>query len=116
MSKILQENEDFKVEHISWQGRPAVRKSVQPTIAPGRAERLQNEAYGMGFLSDLAQKHPEVNLYIPQLYEVTSNYLIKEYIEAQPIATPALPQDQVEQRLDMLAQQLANIDRIDMPF
>lgn len=110
---ILQENEDFKVQLIDWNGQPAIRKSVQPTIAPGRAERLQNEAYGMGFLRDLAKNHPEVNLFIPELYEITDNYLIREYIEAEPISAPGMPPDRVEQRLEKLAQQLANMDRIE---
>jgi hypothetical protein len=111
--KILQENEDFKVELVEWQGKPAVRKSTQPTISPGRAERLQNEAYGMGFLNDLAQKHPETKLFIPHLYEITPTYLLREYIEAEPISVPGMPQDKVEHRLDLLAQQLADMDRIE---
>jgi hypothetical protein len=112
-SKVLQENEDFKVELIEWQGKPATRKTVQPTIAPGRAERLQNEAYGMHFLTNLAKNHPEVNLFIPQLYEVTKDYLIREYVEAEPICLPQMPRDKAEHRLDKLAQQLADIDRIE---
>lgn len=111
--KVLQENEDFKVELIDWYGKPAIHKSVQPTIAPGRAERLQNEAYGMGFLRDLAKNHPEVNLFIPELYEITDNYLIREYIEAKPISAPDMPRDRVGQRLDKLAKQLADMDRIE---
>jgi hypothetical protein len=112
-TKILQENEDFKVELVEWQGKPAVRKSVQLTIAPGRAERLQNEAYGIGFLQDLSKKHPEVNLYIPDLYEIADTYLVHEYVEGVPIASPESPRAEVEERLDMLAQQLADMDRIE---
>jgi hypothetical protein len=112
-SEVLQENEDFKVELINWRGRRAVRKSIQPTIAPGRAERLQNEAYGMAFLQDMAKKHPEINLFIPDLYKITDNYLVREYIEAEPISAPGMLQEKVEQRLDKLAQQLADIDRIE---
>jgi hypothetical protein len=113
MSDILQENEDFKVERIEWQGKPAIRKSVQPTIAPGRAERLKNEAYAMGFLSELAKNHPEANLFIPELYETGNGYLIREYIDAVPISAPEMAQDEIETRLDKLAQQLADIDRIE---
>ncbi|MBX4190963.1 phosphotransferase [Candidatus Saccharibacteria bacterium] len=111
--KILQENEDFKVELINWQNRPYVLKSVQPTIAPGRAERLQNEAYGMGYLTTLANNFPEINLFIPKLIEISEKYLIREYIEAEPISSPEMPREKVEERLNKLAQQLANIDRIE---
>jgi hypothetical protein len=111
--RILQENEDFKVELTMWHGRSAVRKSVQPTIAAGRAERLQNEAYAMGFLRDLAKNHPEANLFIPELYEITDNYLIREYIKAEPVSTPGMPPEKAEERLDKLAGQLAGIDRIE---
>lgn len=113
MTPVLQENTDFKVERVDWQGKPAVRKSVQPTISPGRAERLLNEAYGMGFLTDLAQKHPKVNLFIPKLYETGEGYLIREYIDAQPISAPDMPHTEIETRLDQLADQLAAIDRIE---
>jgi hypothetical protein len=112
-SEVLQENEDFKVELVEWHGRPAVRKSVQPTIAAGRTERLQNEAYGMGFLRELSKNHPEVNLFIPELYEITPTYLLREYIEGEPISAPGMPADKVESRLDKLAQQLADMDRIE---
>ncbi len=98
---------------VDWQGRPAVRKSVQPTISPGRAERLQNEAYGMGFLKDLAKKHPKVNLFVPELYEIAPDYLIHEYVEAEPISAPGIPSEKIKKRLDLLAQQLADIDRIE---
>ncbi|HZP55439.1 MAG TPA: HAD-IA family hydrolase [Candidatus Saccharimonadales bacterium] len=110
--QILQENEDFKVTLVDWRGQPAVRKEIQPTIAPGRGERLQNEAYAMGFLTDLAAEHPEVNLFIPKLYEIKKDYLVREYVEAKPIVAPGMAQAEVEQRLDKLTQQLASIDRI----
>jgi hypothetical protein len=113
VEQVLQENTDFKVELIDWRGRRAVRKSVQPTISPGRAERLQNEAYGMSFLTELAKNQPQVNLFIPELYEITDQYLIREYIEAQPISDPKMPLDEIEARLDKLAGQLAAMDRIE---
>lgn len=112
-SRILQENEDFKVELVDYNGAPAVRKSVQPTTPPERAVRLLNEAYGMGFLRELVSNHPEINLFIPKLYESAEDYLLREYIDAEPITSPEMPEQKAEERLDKLARQLADIDRIE---
>src|SRR4051794_5862756 len=111
--QILQENEDFKVELTTWQGLQAVKKSIKPTTSAERAERLPNEIYGMHFMTDLAAKHQELNLYIPKLYESTDSYLIREYIDAKHIVEPEMASDEINNRLDKLAQFLANVDHIE---
>jgi hypothetical protein len=111
--RILQENEDFKVELIDLRGRPTVRKSLQPTTPPERAVRLQNEAYGMRFLAGLASDHPGTMLRIPELYEATNDYILREYIDAEPISSPQMSPKTITERLDKLAAQLAAIDRIE---
>lgn len=110
---ILHDDEDFLVEKIDWQGKPAVKKSVKPTTPPERAARLKNEAYGTEFLDDLALKHPETNLYIPKIFEATASYLIREYIDVEPVSSPGQTAEAARSRLDKLGRQLAEIDRIE---
>ncbi|MGA3150654.1 MAG: phosphotransferase [Candidatus Saccharimonadales bacterium] len=104
--KILQDDEDFLVEVIDWQGRLAVRKSVKTTTRPERLERLKNEAYGLKYFTDLAAKHPEINVYVPILYEVKPEFIVTEYIEQPSVGDKP-------QNLNKLARLLAQIDHIE---
>jgi hypothetical protein len=111
--RVLQDDKDFLVELIDWQGMPAVKKSAKPTTPPERCARLKNEAYGISFLSQLAAKHPETNLYIPRLFEAGETHLIREYIEAEPVSSSNRTFQETAGRLDKLASQLAQIDCIE---
>jgi hypothetical protein len=103
---FLQDDADFLVEVIDWQGRPAVKKSIKPTTQPERLKRLKNEAYGLKYFADLAKHNPQLDLYIPRLYEANDNFIINGYIDA-----PYLGDD--ETNLNKLAKLLAGIDRIE---
>src|SRR4051812_14121724 len=102
MGEILQDNEDFRVEMVQWKDRPAVKKQIKKTTPAHRAERLKNEVYAMGFLSDLAAKNPQARLYIPNLYEQGDSYLIREYIDADPLIQLEMTQELAAPRLDLL--------------
>lgn len=112
VGRILQDDRDFLVEVIDWHGKPAVKKTPKPTTRPERIKRLENEAYGLRFLADLSEKHQNLRLHIPKLYDATKTSIIREYIEDDPLVTPQMPPDVAEKRLDKLATLLAGLDRI----
>jgi len=112
-AKILQDDRDFLVELIDWQGKPAVRKSIKPSTPAERAPRLLNEAYGLEFLADMLKRYPQVKLYVPALYESTAQYLIREYIDTEPVASREYDTEKSKKNLDELAQLLADIDAIE---
>src|SRR5579871_3651194 len=111
--RILQHDRDFLVELIDWQGKPAVRKSQRPTTPPERAIRLVNEAYGLQFLADFVNRYPKVKLYVPELYQSTPEYLVREYIDAKPVASSDYELGQSKVNLSKLAQLLADIDAVE---
>jgi hypothetical protein len=111
-SRILQDDKDFLVEVIDWHGKEAVKKTPKSTTEPKRIERLKNEAYALGFLSDLTAKHKDLNLYVPKLYNFSDNCVTREYIDASPVVTPDMADYEAARRLDKLAALLADIDRI----
>ena len=105
VGKILQDDRDFLVEIVGWQGHPAVKKSIRPTTAPERIKRLKNEVYGLGFFADLAKNHPDLKLYVPRLYQEGAEYIITEYIDFPPLG------DDLD-NLRKLAGLLAGIDAV----
>ncbi|MGH7157047.1 MAG: phosphotransferase [Candidatus Saccharimonadales bacterium] len=110
--RVLQDDEDFLVELVDFNGLPAVKKSIKPTTAAERAWRLQNEAYGMEFMAGLAQDHPKLQLYIPKLYDIDQTRMLREYIDVGPVISPDMPGEQGLKNLDELARLLAGIDRV----
>jgi len=110
---ILQDDRDFLVELIDWQGRQAVRKSIKPTTPAERVPRLVNEAYGLQFLADFIRRYPHIKLYLPELYESTPQYIIREYIDAKPVANRAYGHEESKKNLDELATLLADIDAVE---
>jgi len=112
---VLQDDTNFLLEKIGWRGRPAIKKSVKPTTPPSRAERLKNDVYGMQFFAELAQKHPQLDLYSPAVYESTDSYYIREYIPDQPVVSEDTGAQDASQNLKQLAKLLADIDRLE-PF
>lgn len=110
--RILQDDRDFFVEVIDWNGQAAVKKTPKSTTKPERIKRLENEAYGLQFLSDLVEKNQSLKLYIPKLYEATKTSIIREYIDENPVVTARMPVAEAAERLDKLAALLAGIDRI----
>lgn len=110
---ILQDDRDFLVEIITWQAKQAVRKSLKPTTPAERAPRLVNEAYGLQFFAGFVRHYSKIQLYVPQLYENTPEYLIREYIDAEPVASRAYGLDKSKNNLDKLAQILADIDAVE---
>jgi len=113
VGRILQDDKDFLVEVIDWQGRLAVRKTPKPTTLPHRIERLQNEAYGLKFLAELVKKHSNLNLYVPELYEASKNSVVREYVDAEPLVKAEMELDLANERLDKLAALLSDIDRVE---
>jgi len=100
------------VEIIDWQGRQAVKKTVQPTIAEGRIERFDNENYGLKFFAELASNHQDLKLRVPEVYEAGKDYIIIEYLGDDRIITKEMPAEKANERMDLLAKLLAGIDRI----
>ena len=113
VGRILQDDRDFLVEVIDWQGKLAVKKSPKATTAPHRIERLENEAHGLKFLAEFVQKYPYLSLYVPELYEASRNFVIREYVDAEPLVKAEMEFDLAEKRLDKLATLLADIDRVE---
>lgn len=103
---VLQDDEDFLVEQIIWQGQSAVKKSRKQTTQPERVRRLKNEVHGLKFFSNLVTEHPDIELYVPNLYEHTNTYIVTEYIDAPAVGTNG-------DSLEKLAKLLARIDRIE---
>lgn len=102
----MQDDEDFLVEVINWHSKLAVKKSVVPTTRPERVKRLKNEAYGLRFFADLAKNHPEINLYIPKLYEADDKFIVTEFIDSPPLGDS-------QNNLRKLAKTLADLDRLE---
>jgi len=112
-TRILQDNEIFKVEIIDWQGKKAVKKTAKTTAPESRVARLKNDVYGMEFFADLAKKHPHFGLCVPEVYELAENYYTREYIEDQPIVRESTPPVDAKPELEKLARLLADIDRVE---
>ena len=110
---ILQDDDNFRLEKIDWQGRLAIKKSAKETTPPSRAARIKNDVDGMRFFARLAVNNPELGIYIPKVYASGPNFYIREYIESDPLLKKTTTFDEARGRLDKLSQLLADIDRIE---
>jgi len=111
--RVLQDDDNFLVEYIDWQGQPAVKKTAKETAPETRATRLKNDVYGREYFTDLAQKHPDIGVYVPKVYESGDGYYVSEFISSEPVVNEHMSLEEAAPRLDRPAQVLANIDRID---
>ncbi|MGH7157040.1 MAG: hypothetical protein ACREGG_02950 [Candidatus Saccharimonadales bacterium] len=110
---VLQDDENFLVELISWQDKPAIRKTAKFTTPKTRADRLQNDVLGMQFFAGLVHKNPNLDLHIPKVYESTTDFYIREYIDSPQFLEESASLEQAKDKLDKLAALLADIDRIE---
>lgn len=110
---ILQDDNNFLVELIEWQGVLAVRKTAKPTAPRTRIDRLQNDVLGMRFFGGLQKEHPEMKLYAPNVYDSGEGFYIREFIEENCLLDEKASLDDAKERLETLADLLAAIDKID---
>lgn len=108
--RVLQDDLNFRLEVIDWQGRSAIKKSAKDTTPKTRLDRIKNDIYGMRFFTEMAQVYPNLKLYVPKIYEADDNYYIREYISDQPVVDQHTDVNTAKQRLDELARLLADID------
>lgn len=113
VGKILQDDENFLVEVIDWQGKPAIKKTAKPSMPPKRLERVQFDVIGMEFFHDIAAKHPDFDLYMPEVYEHGSNYYIREFVDCTVVTDQAMSYGEAAPRVEKLAKLLANIDKLE---
>lgn len=111
--QVLQNDENFLVELVSWQGKPAIKKTANTTASKTRADRLQNDVLGMEFFAGLMHENPKLDLHIPEVYESTPNFYIREYIDSPQLLSESATLEQAKDKLDKLARLLADIDRIE---
>jgi len=113
MNNILQDDQNFLVEAIDWQGKRAVKKTAKPTASASRVSRLKNDVLGMHFFAELTKKHPNLQLHVPEVYDFGPSFYIREYIEGQPIIDKSDSLEEAKPKMDKLAKLLADIDRIE---
>ena len=46
---------------------------------------FKNDVYGMAFFADQVKNHPNLNLYVPKVYETAVTIYIREYIADDPM-------------------------------
>jgi len=110
---VLQDDKNFCLEIVDWNGQLAVKKSAKENTPQTRVDRLKNDIYGMQFFAELAQDHPQLKLYVPKVYETGDSYYVREYISDGPVVTENMSREEAGNRLDELARLLADIDRIE---
>jgi aminoglycoside phosphotransferase (APT) family kinase protein len=106
-------DEIFRVEKIEWQQQPAVKKSAKASTPQKRINRIKNDLYGMEFFAKMGQDNPNLNLYVPTVYETGDKYYIREFVADEPVVSEGATLDQASQRLEKLVQLLASIDSIE---
>lgn len=111
--EVLQDDENFRVEVIDWDGRSAIKKTAQPTMPKKRLERVHIDIVGMDFFRDIADKHPDFDLYIPKVYEHGDNYYIREYIDCPVVADRTMAYSEAAPPVEKLAEVLAKIDTLE---
>jgi hypothetical protein len=111
--EILQDDVNFRLEVIDWNGQKAVKKTAKPTAPKSRVERIKNDIYGMRFFAEMEDKFPHLKLSAPKVYEEGSLHYIREFIEDDPVAQEDAESEQASARLERLAKLLADIDRIE---
>ena len=110
--KIIYEDKIFRLEWVDWRGSRAVKKSTVETTPQTRADRLKNDVYGMQFFADMVKNNPQLNLYVPKVYESGAKYYIREYLDGEPVVSEDTPTAMAAERLDKLARLLAGVDQI----
>ena len=112
VGRVLQDDENFRVELIDWQGSAAVKKSAKPTAPKTRADRLKNDVLGMRFFTDLTKAY-SLNLYVPRVYESQTDFYVREYIAGEHFLSETASSEEAKPKLDELARLLAKIDRLE---
>lgn len=113
MEKVLQDDENFLVELIDFNGKPAIKKTAKNTASKTRADRLQNDVLGMQFFAGLMHQNPNIDMHVLKVYESTPDFYIREYIDNQQLLSESAGLEQAKDKLDKLAGLLADIDRIE---
>lgn len=111
--RILEDDNNFLVELSDWQGTLAVKKTAKPTAPQTRIDRLQIDVLGMRFFGDLPQKHPDVQLYVPKVYDSGKGFYVREFIQENRLLEENATYDEAKARLDTLINLLVAIDKID---
>jgi hypothetical protein len=63
-------------------------------------------------LAALIAQNPQLELYVPELLEASSDQIITEFIEAEPVVYIGMPPAEAMPRLNKLAEVLAELDRL----
>jgi hypothetical protein len=111
--RIIQDDVNFKLEIVDWQGQPAVKKSIKPTTPQTRADRIKNDVYGMQFFEQMLHKNQNLPLHVPRIYDFGEGYYVREYVADQSVVEEGMDIAEAGDRLKKLASLLANIDRIE---
>jgi hypothetical protein len=109
--QVLQDDKNFLVELIDWQGIQAVRKTAKPTAPKTRIDRLQNDVLGMRFFGELAKKH-QIQLYVPKVYDSGEGFYVREFIGESCLLNEDADFEEAKGRLDNLVDLLAAIDKL----
>lgn len=110
--EVLQDDENYRVERVDWQGKDALRKEVKNTLSDERRKAFQNEMVGMRTFRTLAAKHPEWRLVVPGVFEEGDDYVVREFIEGAELLSPETTREEARPRLARLAEVLAGIDHV----
>ncbi|MBI4034434.1 hypothetical protein HY380_00885 [Candidatus Saccharibacteria bacterium] len=113
VGKVLQDDQNFHLEIVDWQGKLAVKKTAKATTPASRVERMLNDVDGMRFFSEMADKRPEFRLYVPAIYEEGDRYYIREYIDCPVVADAGMSFAEAAPRVKQLAKLLADIDQLE---
>ncbi|HEX6462406.1 MAG TPA: phosphotransferase [Candidatus Saccharimonadales bacterium] len=110
---ILQNDEHFRVEVIDWHGVKAIRKSLQSTTNERRRLTFQNEIVGTAKFYEIAEAHQSWGLKVPSIFESGDSWMIREYLEGEPLCDETTTIEQAHQGLERLSTIVAQIDRIE---
>jgi len=110
--EILQDDENYRVEHLDWRGKDALYKGIKDTLSDERRKAFQNEIVGMQTFRTLAVKHPEWQLVVPEVFEEGDDYVVRDFIEGEELLSPETTREEAKARLARLAEVLAGIDLV----
>jgi len=113
MEKLLQNDENFRVELIDWHGQHAVRKNLQPSTNERRQKTFQNEITGTELFSEIVYAHPDWHVKVPRTFEKGEGWVIREYLEGETLCTEESRLEQAAPGVKRLATALAFIDRVE---
>lgn len=111
--RVLQDDTNFHVELIDWNGVAAIHKRVQPGTDERRRATLQNEIIGTEYFYYLSTENPDWNFHVPKTFDRGEGWVVREYIDGEELLRVDESAEHAARKLAQLATLLAQIDVIE---